>query len=198
MTVSSCTGEMKRVYDCKMMVPFHLSSKWVYSHVPVSFLQYMSLKSCSRFISPVHEFTVMYRFISAVHERVLKKWNGCMTVYSCTGEMKRIHDCRLVYWRNATNTWLNSCTGEMKRVHDWYRFHFFSTRVYSHVSVSFLQYISLQSCTRFISPVHEFSHVFVAFLQYTSLQSCIRCSEEIKRVHYFKFMYCRDETGTLL
>jgi hypothetical protein len=159
MTVDSCTGEMKRVHDCKLMYwrdemgtffsvhestfmyPFHFFSTRVYSHVPVSFLQYMTLQSCTRFISPVHDFTLMYPFhfftvISCTEE--LKRY---MTVNSCTGEMKQVHDCKLMYRGDWMGTWP-------------------STWLYTHVPVSFLQYTSLQSCIRFISSVHEFTVMY--------------------------------------
>jgi hypothetical protein len=133
MTVNSCTEEMKQVYACKLMYctrfispvheftvmyPFHFSSTWIYSHMPIQSLLYMSLQSCTCFI-------------------VLEKWNGYMTVSLCTEEMKRIHDCKLLYWRNETG---------------W---------IYSHMPIQSLLYMSLQSCTCFISPVHEFTVMYL-------------------------------------
>jgi hypothetical protein len=133
MTVSSCTSfYITFVHFTSDQV--HFFSTWVYSHVPVSFFQYMSLQSCTRFISPVHAFTVMHPFHFSstwVYSHVPVSILQYMSLQSCTRFISTVHEFTVMY-----------------------PFHFFSKRVYSHLSVSFLQYISLHSFTHFISPVH--------------------------------------------
>jgi hypothetical protein len=169
-TLNSCTVEMKR-HEFTVMYPFHLSSTWVYSHAPVSFLQYTSLQSCTRFISPLPWWNGYM---------TLKKSNGFITLNSCTVEMKRVHYCNLMYWRieKVHDCKLVYCSS----VHEFtvmYPFHFFSTWVYSHAPVSFLQYTRIQSCTH----------------RYMTVNSC---TGEMKRVHDCRLMYWRNETGTWL